>query len=248
MHYALRQLLEINEIIWKNGTMATEATKLRTEIWNSVHKYGTYFHDEFGLIYCYETNGFYSEDSEGNYCNMMDDANVPSLLSIPYFTDEYNRSIFENTVQFVLSKSNRYYFEGKSAKGVGSPHTPNNYVWPIALVSQGMFADRNDRYEILSLIVNSTAGTLFMHESFDVNEPKRYTRKWFAWANAYFSVFANCLNQFIGDEEVESVVNETIPLQLLNVAFVDIKELKDVEIESILNKTSCVRHHQINGD
>ena len=93
-----------------------------------------------------------------------------------------------------------------------------------------MFADTdtNDRYEILSMIVNNTADTLFMHE-------------WFAWANAYFSVFANCLHQFIAREEVERVVNDTIPLHLLNVTYADIHELKDVEIDTILNKPSCVR-------
>lgn len=66
----------------------------------------------------------------------MDDANVPSLLSIPYlgFADA-NDEIYKNTRAFILSKENPYYLRNR-AKGIGSPHTWSEYIWPIALSMQ----------------------------------------------------------------------------------------------------------------
>lgn len=54
------------------------------------------------FVYCYETDGM------GN-CNLMDDANVPSLLSIPYLDpsgEDYNREVYKNTREFILSDKN----------------------------------------------------------------------------------------------------------------------------------------------
>ena len=83
-------------------------------------------------MYAYETDGL------GNYV-FMDDANVPSLMSIPYLGYcSADDEIYKNTRAFVLSKENPYYYEGTAAKGVGSPHTPPEYIWHIALSMQGL--------------------------------------------------------------------------------------------------------------
>eukprot|EP01083_Nonionella_stella_P083769 231686_1 len=144
---------------------------------------------------------------------------VPGLLSIPWYTDdEYDELIFKNTVQFVLSHEDPYYYEGRQAKGLGSSHTRGNYVWPIGLTSQGLLPRLNaedekyDKYKVLQMIVNNTAGTLFMHESFHVDDSTKYSRSWFAWANSYFSIFANCLEQFISMNDVERIVNDAIKI------------------------------------
>eukprot|EP01084_Bolivina_argentea_P098321 176700_1 len=224
IHHSLKYLIEINNKIWKNHTMEYKSLKLRDDIWKSIHKYGIYNHTDFGLIYCYEIDGF------GN-CNLMDDANIPGLLSIPYFTDYddengYDKYIFNNTIRFILSKNDPYYYQGKYAKGIGSSHTPTNMVWPIGLVSFGLLNHLNiNKYDILGMIVNNTGNTLYMHESFHVNDPNRYTRGWFAWANSYFSTFGNCLNQFVEKDNIEMIVNEAIKLE--NVTYTDIKVLKD---------------------
>ena len=134
---------------------------------------------------------------------MIDDANIPSLLSIPYIgyskvTDE----IYQNTRKFLLSAENPYYFEGKYAKGIGSRHTPKNYVWHMALVMQGMTTtDKNEKLEILNMITATDAGTGYLHEGFHVDDPYVYTREWFTWPNSLFAEFVEqCVDQNILDE------------------------------------------------
>ena len=93
----------------------------------------------FGTIYAYETDGL------GQH-TLMDDANVPSLLSLPYLgycaPDD---PIYLNTRRWILSDQNPYFYRGAAAAGVGSPHTPPRYVWPIALAVQGLTSRRQCR-------------------------------------------------------------------------------------------------------
>lgn len=169
---------------YSDKSLSDVAKKLRIEINEGIKNYGTYKHPEFGEIYAYETDGL------GNY-NLMDDANVPSLLSAPYlgFVD-INDPTYQNTRRFILSKSNPYYYEGIYAKGVGSPHTPEDYIWHISLAIQGLTSVSIDEKEtILKTFLKTDACTGFMHEGFNVNNPKEFTREWFAWANSIFSEF-----------------------------------------------------------
>ncbi len=167
---------------YNDEELSNKALTLAEEINDGINDYGIVNHPKFGKIYAYETDGF------GNY-KLMDDANSPSLLSIPYlgYTDADNE-IYQNTRRFILSNENPYYYEGKVAKGIGSPHTPPRYIWHIGLTMQ--IITSNDEEEIercLSMIASSHAGTNFMHEGFDVDDPNRFTRPWFAWANTLFA-------------------------------------------------------------
>ena len=36
------------------------------------------------------------------------------------------------------------------------------------------------------MLISTDAGTGFMHESFHVDNPEKYTRSWFAWVNGLF--------------------------------------------------------------
>lgn len=179
---ALRHIAEIAETCLADGKLVAAAKSLENDIDDGIRTYGIYRHPVFGDIYAYETDGF------GNY-NLMDDANVPSLLSIPYLGYvPASDPIYQNTRRFVLSRMNPHYGEGKFAKGIGSPHTPAGYIWPIALSMQGLTS--TDDTEILALVDMLTAtdaGTGFMHESFHPDDPKAFTRDWFAWANSLFS-------------------------------------------------------------
>ena len=161
--------------------LAQRAMELQETIREGIREYATLEHPRFGTIYAYETDGF------ENY-NLMDDANVPSLLSLPYLEAcGADDPIYRNTRAFVLSSSNPYYYEGALAKGIGSPHTPEGYIWPIALCVQAMTS--TDDEEILSLVkmlLTTHGGTGFMHEGFDPNAPENFTRDWFAWANSMF--------------------------------------------------------------
>ena len=173
---------EIATEIYKDEALAARALKLRAEIDEGIMKFGTVEDPDFGTIYAYETDGL------GNY-NLMDDANVPSLLSAPYLGYcSADDPIYQNTRKFILSKKNPYYYEGEVLHGIGSPHTEPGYVWPIALSLQGLTTDSKEEIEeILEMLVNSHAGTFFMHESIHASEPEKFSRTWFAWANSIFS-------------------------------------------------------------
>ncbi|MBQ3955359.1 MAG: glycoside hydrolase family 125 protein, partial [Clostridia bacterium] len=120
-----------------------------------------------------------------------DDANVPSLLSLPYLgwctPDD---PIYKNTRKFILSKRNPYYFEGKAAKGIGSPHTPKDYIWHVSLAMQGLTSTDDAEIDyLLDLFETTTAGRGLMHEGFHKDDPELFTRAWFAWANSIFAEF-----------------------------------------------------------
>jgi len=161
--------------------LARRAMELQQTIREGIREYATVEHPRFGTIYAYETDGF------GNY-ELMDDANVPSLLSLPYLEAcDAADPIYRNTRSFVLSGANPYHYEGSLAKGIGSPHTPEGYIWHISLCVQAMTS--TDDEEILSLVkmlLTTHGGTGFMHEGFDPNAPENFTRDWFAWANSMF--------------------------------------------------------------
>ncbi|EFU7968312.1 glycoside hydrolase family 125 protein [Listeria monocytogenes] len=158
-----------------------QAVTLQNDIQLGIEKFGTYNHPTFGEIFAFEVDGL------GNQL-LMDDANVPSLLSMPIIEYlEKESPIYQNTRKFILSKSNPYYFEGKLAKGIGSPHTPAGYIWPIGLAIQGLTAsDKSEKLEILQMLLRTDAGTGLMHESFHPDYPEDFTREWFSWANMMF--------------------------------------------------------------
>ena len=180
----LKYVEEIAEVIYKDSELVLKAKNLRTQIEKGIEKFGIIENKDFGKIYAYETDGL------GNY-NFMDDANVPSLLSIPYI--EYkpiDDEIYQNTRKFILSKNNPYYYEGKVASGIGSPHTPDQYIWHIALSMQGLTS--NNEEEIKSLIetlIKCDGNTNYMHEGFHCDDSKKFTRDWFAWSNSLFADF-----------------------------------------------------------
>lgn len=175
---------EISDVIYKDNELKNKAEEIRCQIEEGIEKFGIIHSEEFGDIYAYEVDG------NGNY-NLMDDANVPSLLSIPYL--EYidaNNEIYKNTRKFILSRNNPFYYEGSAAKGIGSPHTPEEFIWPISLIMSGLTTnDKDEINQIVDILINSDADTGFMHEGFHCNDPNKYTREWFSWANSLFAYF-----------------------------------------------------------
>jgi uncharacterized protein len=118
----------------------------------------------------------------------MDDANVPSLLSLPYLgcagkSDE----VYRNTRNLVWGSDNPYFFTGKAAEGIGGPHVGYDMVWPMSIIMRAMTSvdDKEIRWCIRTLR-DTDGGTGFMHESFHKDDPSNFTRKWFAWANTLF--------------------------------------------------------------
>lgn len=177
----LRYLEEIAETVLDQKELAEEAEALAVSIQEGIEQYGITRTEAYGEVYAYETDGF------GQY-NLMDDANVPSLLSMDYIGYQgKNREVAENTRKLILSESNPYYYTGSKAKGIGSPHTPPRYIWHISLAIQGLTAKtREEKRKILELLMNTDGGKGCMHEGFHVDNPSQYTREWFSWANAMF--------------------------------------------------------------
>lgn len=178
----LGYIMEFAEQIYGDAYLYEKARHLRHDINYGIKAYAIYRHPVHGNMYAYETDGF------GNY-TLMDDANVPSLLSIPYlgYTDA-NDKLYKNTRAFILSDENPYYYKGTAACGIGSPHTPDNYIWHIALSMQGLTAsDKAEAREMIDLVLATDAGTGVCHEGFHADDPARFTRKWFAWANSLFA-------------------------------------------------------------
>ncbi len=181
---ALGRIAAFARELYRDEPLAARAESLRGEILQGIRTYGIVETERFGPIYAYETDG------RGNY-NLMDDANVPSLLSLPWLdAPGVDAAIYRNTRAFVLSADNPYYFAGSAAKGIGSPHTPRDCVWPIALTMQGLTSESDaERESLLKTLMETDAGTKLMHESFHVDHPETFTRKWFAWANSLFALF-----------------------------------------------------------
>lgn len=177
---ALRIIGEIypDEIVRNKSLLLSKA------IDDAIHKYCIVEHPKYGKIYCYETDGF------GHY-NLMDDANIPSLLAIPYIGySSIDDEIYQNTRKFVLSSDNPYFYKGKVAEGIGSPHTPDNYIWHLSLIVQGITAKtKEEKKKIINTLLETNANTYYMHESFLSDNPNEYTRPWFGWANSLFVYF-----------------------------------------------------------
>jgi len=140
--------------------------------------------DNFGEIFAYEVNGY------GSY-NLMDDANVPSLLSLSYLVPALQSDItYKNTRKFVLSAQNPFFFKGKAGEGIGGPHVGADYIWPISIAMRGLTStDDAEIKKCLDMLQSTHAGTGFIHEAFHKNDPAVYTRSWFAWANTLFGEF-----------------------------------------------------------
>lgn len=151
---------------------------LRKQILEGIHNFGLM---PDGQTYAYESDGL------GNF-NFMDDANIPSLLSLPYLGFCANDDpLYLATRKRVLSAENPYYYEGKAASGVGSPHTPENYIWHLALTMQALTAsDPAEQEALLETLIRTDGGTQLMHEGFHKDNADEYTRAWFSWANSLF--------------------------------------------------------------
>jgi len=153
---------------------------------NSIEKgiweHGVVNHKKWGQVFAYEVDGYGSSI-------LMDDANLPSLLSLPLlgFLDR-NDQTYRNTRKMILSKDgNPYYLTGKAFRGIGGPHIGLQYAWPMSLLVQAMTSDDDEEIEGLLQSVKAASPLGLIHESVNVDRVKDFTRSWFAWANSVFA-------------------------------------------------------------
>ena len=192
---ALGDMAEIERNVYHNVVKAHEASALRNDVQRGIQTYGLVLVPKYGYIYAYEVDGL-------GHAILTDDANIPSLLSAPYlgYTTPNDR-YYENTRAFLLSQDNPSFYQGQVARGIGSYHTPDRWVWPLALIVEGMTAVTVDeKHDVLTQLLASDPGDHLLHESFDPDDPRRYTRPDFGWPNALFSEFV--LTQFQGVDQI----------------------------------------------
>lgn len=184
--FALESLAQLQQLAkaLNNSQLAGQAAELAGVLKNALDQAGKISTASFGEIYAYEVNGF------GSY-NLMDDANIPSLLSLPYLGAlRANDTVYQNTRKFLLSESNPFFFRGKAGEGIGGPHIGIDFVWPMSIIMRGLTSIDDKEIKLcLNMLQKSHGGTGFMHESFHKDDPAKFTRKWFAWANTLFGEF-----------------------------------------------------------
>jgi len=177
---ALRQLAELHAAVAGDARFEAECRALADEVEQALGAHAVVEH-LVGTVMPYEVDGF------GN-CLYMDDANVPSLLSLPYLgCCEATDPVYQRTRRLVLSDRNPYFFRGSAGEGVGGPHAGLDKIWPLAVIMRALTSlDDREIADSLRILRTTHAGTGFMHESFDKDDPADFTRKWFAWANTLF--------------------------------------------------------------
>jgi meiotically up-regulated gene 157 (Mug157) protein len=183
-HFAvvsLRQLALISRAVTKDVAFAADCQALADEVARALAEHALLEHPGHGRVWAFEVDGF------GNAL-FMDDSNVPSLLSLPYLgccgPDDPG---YLRTRRLALSADNPYFYRGKAAEGVGGPHIGPGMIWPLGITMRALTS--SDDAEIrgcLRTLRDTHAATGFMHESFDKDDPLRFTRGWFAWANTLF--------------------------------------------------------------
>ena len=178
---ALRKASEILASVNGEKSKAEECRRLANEVEAALKTYAVYDHPVFGAIYAFEVDGF------GNHF-LMDDANAPSLLSLPYLCDvDENDPIYQNTRRYVWSEYNPYFFKGNAGEGIGGPHIGYDMIWPMSIMMRAFTSqDDNEICDCIRMLLATDADTGFIHESFNKDDASDFTRPWFAWQNTLF--------------------------------------------------------------
>ncbi|RSK31663.1 glycoside hydrolase family 125 protein [Hymenobacter metallilatus] len=181
---SLRQAAEMLTQLAQDTGTAQQLTALADEVEAALRQYAVVDHPRHGKLYAYEVDGFGSQV-------LMDDANVPSLLALPYLgAVSVSDPVYQNTRRFLLSENNPFFFKGQAAEGIGGPHVGQDMIWPIAITMRGLTSLQDDEIRACVQSLRAThAGTGYMHESFHKDDATKFTRAWFAWANTLFGEF-----------------------------------------------------------
>lgn len=178
---SLRQLAEMHEALFADVVFAADCRALADEVDAALKAYALVEHPTAGRVWAYEVDGYGGRV-------FMDDANAPNLISAPYFGyGTAEDADYQRTRSLIFSDGNPYFHAGRAASGVGSPHTPGRRIWPIAIVMRALTSrDDEEILTALRVLAATDAGTGFMHEAFDADDPATFSRPWFAWANTLF--------------------------------------------------------------
>ena len=178
---AMRLLATFARDAFHDDALANSASTLAAGVQAGIETYGRKWVSGRGWMYVYETDGYGND-------NLMDDANIPNLTTLPYIgwcaTDD---PVYLTTRRFTLSSANPYYYSGKYATGLGSPHTPKGWVWPIGMIGAALSTRRREEIaQAIDMLDRSDTLDGLMHESVNPNDPSQFTRPQFGWANAFW--------------------------------------------------------------
>ena len=180
---ALREIEHLAIDGYNDTKLASDAEAVANPLIVGITRYGIFFNTKRGVwMYAYETDG------DGNY-NLMDDANLPNLTSIPEFdwVSPYDPA-YVNTRDFTLSMDNPWFFSGKYAEGLGSPHTPYGFVWPLGILARAITStDSNEVLQSITTLAETDSENGLIHESFYPDGYWRFTRTEFGWGNALYA-------------------------------------------------------------
>jgi len=181
---SLQQLADLLKAKGNHDDEIKKAVDLSKQVSAALARNAQVITTGYGNVYAYEINGFGSH-------NLMDDANVPSLLSLPYLNVvKASDPVYMKTRAHVLSEANPFFFKGKAGEGIGGPHIGLDMIWPMSIVMRGLTSSSEAEIRhCVNILQHTHAGTGFMHESFHKDDPSNFTRKWFAWANTIFGEF-----------------------------------------------------------
>ncbi|MDZ7281507.1 glycoside hydrolase family 125 protein [Sphingomonas sanguinis] len=176
----LREVAALSNAVGESA-LAQDATTLAAEVEAALRQFGTMTLPSGERVWAYEVDGY------GNAV-FMDDANVPSLSGLAYLRCvDAADPLWQRTVAACWSKANPWYFEGKALTGIGGPHTGPGQVWPMSIITRALTSsDPALLRSSLAMIRGSHGGTGFIHEGVDIDDPTKFTRDWFAWANGLF--------------------------------------------------------------
>ena len=180
---ALKRLLVLNEAVWQDAFIRDTSIRLMNDVHRGIERYGIVEVEPGMRVYAYEVDGL------GGTLVDFDDPNLPSLLATPLLGyDLYDKEVYATTRARILSPKNPYFYEGSQLRGLGSPHTQRNYVWPLAtaveaLTAEGDGAPRRQK-ELLKDLLKMASGNGLAHESVNVDNLNLITRPEFGWANA----------------------------------------------------------------
>jgi len=217
----LERVLELNRRIWHSSELNDKATKLLKDIEDGIEKFGIVKTNKGEKIYAYEVDGI------GNVLKDFDDANVPSLLSIPLLGwSKYNREVYRATRKRLTDPTiNKQYFAGKELIGQGSSHTSKTYVWPMAFTIEALTAE-GTKEELAKVMLFQLRQQLkaacfeAAHEGVHSESGcPAFTREWFEWSNALFVTLVESATgqrcdaegQMIEIKEAANIPQETSP-------------------------------------
>lgn len=170
--------------------LASQMEEMANTIRAAIEAHAIVDDPEYGSIYAFEIDGYGSR-------NIMDDANIPSLLAAPvYGYLNTSDATYQNTRAKVLSASNPYFMRGPVINSIGGPHQGPGQAWPMASIVRIITSDNDTEiYNALREIVSSTDGLGLIHESINTFNVSHWTREWFSWANGLFGQAILGLNQ-----------------------------------------------------